>query len=165
MKNKLIATIIFLSSFSSFGQIDAGTIIAGGSANFNQRSYSDTQPSSTSLRIQPQLGIAFLDNFVGGAWFSVQRFNNFTDWSVSPFLRYYVKNFYLQAGYGYSYSKISNITSERSVVNIEIGYAAFLNDYIALEPAIYYNGVFRSKEYSYTNFGIKIGFQIYFNRD
>ncbi|MBL1279038.1 MAG: hypothetical protein COA33_002110 [Fluviicola sp.] len=164
MKNKLIASIIFLSSFGSFGQIDAGTIVAGGFASFNQRSFPNSQTSVTSLSIQPQLGVAFVDNFVGGAWFQFNSFSSFRSWSVSPFLRYYVKNFFLQAGYGYSYSKVANITSEGSIIDVEIGYAAFLNEYVALEPVIYYNGGFRGKEYSYTDIGIKIGFQIYFNR-
>jgi len=74
-----------------------------------------------------------------------------------------MNNFFLQAGYGYSYNKVGDFSSSGSIVDLEFGYAAFLNDNVALEPALYYNANFFDG-YTGSDLGIKLGFQIYFNR-
>lgn len=164
---KLIGILSLVAlTFSANAQINSGTIITGGFASFNHRMYNDDAKSkSTILTLQPQFGIAVVDDFVVGAWFRMSALKDISSWSVSPFIRYYMNNFYAQAGYGYSYSKVANYTSEGSIIDFELGYAAFLNNNVALEPALYYNGVFRGKQYSHSDFGIKLGLQIYLNRD
>jgi hypothetical protein len=159
MKN--IITILFFafSIGQSHAQIEGGTMLAGGSATFNHYSNKDLDVSSTSLVIQPQFGLAFADNFVAGAWFSFSSFTNTSSWSVAPFLRYYMKNFFLQMGYGYSRSGDTG----QSLFDAELGYAMFLNDYVALEPAFYYNQYF-NEGFAGNDLGFKIGFQIYLNR-
>lgn len=153
-------------SFGANAQINSGTMLFGGSASFNHRVHETAlvPSSSTSLSIRPQFGIAVADNFVVGAWASTYLRKNYTNWSVSPFMRYYMKNFYAQAGYGYTHSVISDNKMNGSILDFELGYAAFLNDHVALEPALYYNGTFDGKTYRYSDYGIKIGIQIYFNR-
>ncbi|NRA12553.1 MAG: hypothetical protein HRT57_11420, partial [Crocinitomicaceae bacterium] len=150
---------------TSNAQINSGTMVAGGSASFNHRAYPNGISGSTSLSIQPQFGIAVADNFLVGGWFRMYSIKDVrSNFSVSPFVRYYVNNFYAQGGYGFSYSKAGDISSTGSIIDFELGYAAFLNDNIALEPAFYYNATFSGKSYIYSDFGFKIGFQIYFNR-
>jgi len=164
MKKILLIMGILLSSLGANAQINAGTMMAGGSASFNNRVPKGDFPSVKNLTIQPQFGIAVADNFLVGGFLGVYAHKNYTYWSASPFLRYYVKNFFVQGGYGYSFSKLTQTTTSGSIIDFELGYAAFLNKNIALEPAFYYNGVFNGKQYHYSDFGIKIGFQIYFNR-
>lgn len=156
----LIATVIL--SFNLSAQIDGGTMLAGGGASFNTY-LPKSGSSSSSVSITPQWGLAFADNFVAGAWFKFQSAKSFNGMSIAPFLRYYMKNFFLQAGYGYSYNKTGDFKTEGSIADVELGYAAFLNDYVALEPALYYNANF-SSGYTGSDVGIKLGFQIYFNR-
>jgi hypothetical protein len=168
MKKIIAVKIIILLAFSSVGQINKGTIVAGGYANFNNRiTHTGAQNSSaSSLTVQPQFGIALTENFIAGAFVSFRTFSDFyKGFAVSPFLRYYVKNFYLQAGYGYSFEKSVAFNTEGSYINVDLGHATFLTKNVALEPALYYNGVIRGKQYEYTNYGIKLGLQIYFNRD
>lgn len=159
---KLIALFALALSFSVTAQIEGGTMLAGGGASFNTF-LPKSGESTTSLSITPQFGLAFADNFVAGAWFQFQSASSFRGMSIAPFLRYYMKNFFVQGGYGYSYNKSGDFKTEGSIVDLELGYAAFLNDNIALEPALYYNANFDGG-YVGSDLGIKIGFQIYFNR-
>ena len=166
MKNILIATTLFLTSFSINAQIESGTFMTGGSATFNRNINSDTSGldiSSTSIVINPQLGIAFADDFVLGAWFefsSIKGISNVSSWSVAPFVRYYNNNFFLQLGYGFNRS--GNVSG--SIFDAELGYAMFLNDNISLEPAFYFNQYFNDNGLNGSDIGFKLGFQLYFNR-
>lgn len=158
MRNFLLALGLISSiSFNSNAQIDGGTMMAGGSAYFNTRFYNGN--SSTSLQIQPQFGLAFADNFIAGAWFNVGVVGDISSWGVSPFVRYYMNNAFVELGYGYNqYDQISS-----SVLSAELGYAMFFNDYVALEPALYYNHNFVVGA-DPIDVGFKMGFQVYFNR-
>ena len=158
----IITLFALLFSITTYSQIDGGTMIAGGGASFNTNIPKQGETSST-LSLTPQFGLAFADNFVAGAWFQFQSASSFRGMSIAPFLRYYMNNFFLQAGYGYSYNKVGDFSSSGSIVDLEFGYAAFLNDNVALEPALYYNANFFDG-YTGSDLGIKLGFQIYFNR-
>ena len=160
MKKLLFSILLAVNcSITSHSQIDGGTMMAGGSLYFNRYANKDLNIESTSFNVSPQFGLAFADNFIAGAWFSFSTFSNVSNWSVAPFVRYYMKNFFLQAQYGYTRS--GSIGS--SIFGTDLGYAMFLNDNVALEPAFYYNQYFNSGLDGY-DLGFKIGFQVYFNR-
>jgi hypothetical protein len=133
--------------------------MAGGSLYFNHYADNEFDISNTYFNVSPQFGFAFADNFIAGAWFSIATFSDVSTWSVAPFVRYYMKNFFLQAQYGYSRS--GDIGT--SIFGTDLGYAIFLNDNVALEPAFYYNQYFNNGLNGY-DLGFKIGFQVYFNR-
>jgi hypothetical protein len=160
MRKFLLSMLFFMGiSGAAHTQIEAGTMMAGGSAYFNHYRNSDLDVKSNSLMISPQFGLAFADNFVAGAWFSFSSFSEVSSWSVAPFLRYYAKNAFVQLQYGYS--RTGDIG--QSVFGADLGYAMFLNDNVSLEPALYYNQYFNDG-LAGADLGIKIGFQIYFNR-
>lgn len=160
MKKLLPAfALLCCMTFNSNAQIESGTILAGGGLTFNHYINKQTDQSSTSFVISPQFGFAIAEDFVLGAWFSFQTVSDFNSWSVAPFVRYYMSNFFVQAGYGYNQSGEVG----RSVIDAELGYAIFLNDNIALEPALYYNQYFNNG-LNGADLGAKIGFQLYFNR-
>jgi hypothetical protein len=163
MKKIIIAFFMLLGlSATSVAQIEGGTILAGGNAYFNHYRSFETSAKSSQLMFAPQVGFAFADNFVAGAYFSFSSFSSFSSWTVAPFLRYYAKNAFVQLGYGYSQSKTGNQISSGSVLSLDLGYAIFLNDNVALEPALYYNQ--NLKGFDSASMGMKLGFQIYFNR-
>lgn len=159
MKKILFIATLFLTSFSINAQIESGTFMTGGSATFN-RHVSELDFSTTSVIINPQIGVAFADNFIGGAWLSFSSINDFSSWSVAPFIRYYKSNFFLQLGYGYTQTG----TVSGSIFNAEIGYAMFLTDNISLEPALYFNQHFIDNGLNGSDIGFNLGFQLYFNR-
>jgi hypothetical protein len=160
MKRLLLAAMILLATgFNSKAQIEGGTMMAGGSLYFNRYADNEFDIESTTFNVSPQFGLAFADNFIAGAWFSFSTFSDVSSWAVAPFVRYYMKNFFLQAQYGYSRS--GDIGS--SMFGTDLGYAMFLTDNVALEPAFYYNQYFNDGLNGY-DLGFKVGFQIYFNR-
>ncbi len=156
---KLIVLFSLTLTFGINAQIEGGTMIAGGNAYFNHYINRSQDVQRTSVVISPQFGLAFADNFIAGAYFSFSSFSDVSSWGVGPFVRYYYKNLYAQAGYGYNRTE----SFQQSVADISLGYAIFLNDYVALEPALYYNQYFASG-FAGSDLGLKIGFQIYFNR-
>ena len=157
MKKILLSSLLFLGfSGVSEAQIDAGTMIAGGSAYFNH--YRSSTVKSTSLMVSPQFGLAFADNFIAGAQVNIYSVVSTSNWKVSPFVRYYAKNAFLQLRYGYS--RISG--SGQSTLGADLGYAIFVNKNVAIEPAFYYERYLSDP--TGANLGMKIGLQFYFNR-
>lgn len=158
MKRILLLTLL-ISSFQLSAQIEKNTIMAGGSLTFNKYTpKTGSTTNSMTLSINPNFGYFVADNFAVGAGLSFNAYgsgNNFV--YVSPYLRYYVKNFYLQTKFDYGrYNSQSN-----SNLSFDLGYALFLNDNVALEPAFYFSQNLNGQG---SNLGFKMGFQIYFNR-
>ena len=155
---KLITLIALTCTFGASAQIEGGTMVAGGNASFNHYMNRSLDIQQSSAVISPQFGLAFADNFIAGAYFSFSSFSDVSSWGVGPFVRYYYKNLYAQLGYGYNKTE----SFQQSVGDLSIGYAIFFNDYVALEPALYYNQYFGNNGGS--DLGFKVGFQVYFNR-
>jgi hypothetical protein len=162
---KILFSILLSIGFSvaSYSQIEGGTMMAGGNLYFSHVKDNNSSYSSTSFNVSPQFGLAFADNFVAGAWFSFSAMSNFSNWSIAPFVRYYMKNFFVQGQYGYSRTSSNSQSIGSSVGGVDLGYAMFLNDNVALEPAFYFNQYFNDG-LDYYDLGFKMGFQIYFNR-
>lgn len=132
----------------------------GGSANFHQSKSPGSSGASSYLYINPQIGYFVADNLAIGTWFGINSFGSSSSWSVSPFVRYYLKNFYGQASFGFNKSGTYNSIA----IGGDVGYAIFLNDNVALEPAIYFSQGFYEGSNSGYSYGMKLGFQIYLNR-
>jgi hypothetical protein len=157
MKN--ILTLVALTiCISMNAQIGKGAFMAGGSLRFNQHIPKGNGTKTSIFNINPNFGYFFTDNFVAGLGVSFN--SNLSDYNVvyiSPYVRYYVKKFYLQSKFDYGRSgSFSN-----SNLSFDLGYALFLNDNVALEPAFYYLHNFNSQG---DDLGFKMGLQIYFNR-
>ena len=157
MKRILLFTLL-ISSFQLSAQIEKNTIMAGGSLTFNNHTPKVGGSSTTTFNLNPNFGYFVADNFALGTGLSFNAFgssNNIV--YVSPYLRYYVKNFYLQTKFDYGRYNSQN----NSNLSFDLGYALFLNDNVALEPAFYFAQNLNGQG---SNLGFKMGFQIYFNR-
>lgn len=163
---KIIFTILIVLgiSFISTSQVYKNTWMVGGSAGFTSYHDKVTDNTSSSLQINPQLGFFFADNFAAGALFGINNLGSVKSWSVSPFVRYYLKYLYTEVSYGFERRTLGDISDNTSVLKGSIGYAMFLNDNVALEPAFYYAQNFASGNTSGSQFGLQIGLQVYLNR-
>jgi len=158
MKRILLFTLFFIG-INAQAQIEKNTMMAGGSLTFNRYTPKNSNgTSSTSFSLNPDFGYFVADNFAIGTGLSFNAYgsgNNIV--YVSPYLRYYVKKFYLQTKFDYGrFNSQSN-----SNLSFDLGYALFLNDNVALEPAFYFSQNLNGQG---NNVGFKMGFQIYFNR-
>jgi len=158
MKRILLFTLLFIG-LNAQAQLDKNTMMAGGSLTFNRYTPKNSNgTSSTWFSLNPDFGYFVADNFAVGAGFSFNGYgsgNNIV--YFSPYLRYYVKKFYLQSKF--EYGRLNS--QSNSNLSFDLGYALFLNDNVALEPAFYFSQNLNGQG---NNIGFKMGFQIYFNR-
>ena len=163
-KNISLIVLLLTFSFNSFSQIEKNTLMIWGSASFDNQHTKSTNNTSTSLKINPQFGFFFADNFAVGAVFGINNFGSVKSWSASPFVRYYLKYLFTEVSYGLKRETIGDFSDNSSVLKGSIGYAVFLNDNVALEPSLYYSQNFAGGKTYGSNYGIQLGLQIYLNR-
>ncbi|NOT73615.1 MAG: hypothetical protein HOP08_01715 [Cyclobacteriaceae bacterium] len=161
MKKILLMLFAVLTVSAASAQIEKGTVLVGVNSAFSvTRSIPSTGSGSTDYNLNLKGGYFLAENFVLGLNLGVSGYS--TDASsgsstlVGVFGRYYFNGkIFLGAGVNSSSSGGSSSTS----IPLEVGYAAFINKFIAVEPAIrfvkYDNG---------STIGLGVGFTFYLNR-
>lgn len=155
MKKTIFALFVTLSlAFAAHAQlIDKGAVMAGGSLEFT------TKNQDNVFILNPMLGYFVADNAALGASLSYSSITKLTSYSLGPFARYYF-NFGLFGHAGLNYSHIESADRKNDFDFVfGVGYAAFLNDNVALEPLFTVNLLDGS---TYTRLGISL--QVYFGR-
>lgn len=160
----LIVMIGMLVCTVADAQTSKGTIMAGGSAGFD--SYTPKGGSAqTTITIAPTAGLFLSDGFALGVMFDYTTIQNVgTNVSAGPFARYYVAGSKVFGNLGYTFASIKpdiGVTVKTGQLKIAAGYSAFLNDHVALEPAIYYASNSVEGNNAGSNIGLAIGFQIF----
>ena len=179
MIKRLILLVILMSSYCIVNaQMKKSSIYFNGSTNFTYSSDNDQSKSITSAYLQS--GYFIGDNFVLGLGYGVsyvkyKKGNNGGDPALDSFSgindtkvrvlqlfgRYYYNNAFM--GLGYESFK-STEADELNFLNIHLGYAVMLNDFIALEPRLAYNIGFSEAENNLT-FQLGFGFYIFKKED
>lgn len=179
MKNHLTIMFILLS-VACFGQIEKGTFRIGGSGNL---SYSSSKTSSNvpgfsytqrEEILQAQFSVAYfpVKNFsfglTGTGYGAVKSSGpnipgdyDRQELQLGPEFRYYYKNFFVQGAY------LIGLEADYKIQG-GIGYAVFLTDKIAFEPALLYTHGY-TKHYlgggrTDTNLELNLGFSFYLNK-
>jgi len=173
MRNCILLFVLALGlSTTLSAQLQKGTILASGEISFNSTSNSENDDfSSTDFSLTPRAGYFFTDNFVAGALVSFSSSNtedtNFeleqTMFGFGPFVRYYLDNgLYGEVAYDFVSSTLGDADAVTgSWITPRVGYAAFLNDHVSVEPSIFYSIGGGDLYENVSNFGIAIGFGIY----
>ena len=162
---------LFLTSFTVFlflgtavAQIDQGTIYVGGSANVNYRSedIDVIDDNANFLNIGVAGGYFVGDDFLLGASFGYNGIGlggiDDSQTSLGAFFRYY---FSTPVFVGLGYDRVDPIAGDnQSFIPLEVGYAAFITETVALEPSVSYAlGV---GDTDINALEINIGFGLYF---
>lgn len=170
MKQHLFTAVIVLALFvahESSGQFNQGRYIAGGTFDVSfsttkskTGSTVTTEFKSTNFGLSPTVGYFVIDNVAVGAMLNVSTGktkyetggyeSSSSSMSIGPFVRYYLPAaifFQGHATFGSAKSE-SNFTTPGSENKTGVfrwglaaGYAWFLNDYVALEPMVGYQGL------------------------
>jgi outer membrane protein len=163
---KILFGIVFSIIFSTFcfAQTQQGNFLLGGgfSASFNN--HKNERPGTnntiiisenraTSISFNPKVGIFIVDGFAIGLDADINNTsykdkNNNTRstssfFAIGPFVRYYFPvNLFLEGrgGIGNGKDVAGYDKSKVFTYSVGAGYAAFLNDHIAIEPMIRYAG-------------------------
>ena len=175
MKAIAISLLLLVCS-EAFSQTEKGSTMIGGALNLQ------TTKNNSNFSLTPNIGFLAARNFaIGGALnlnFSKQGDvqNNLV--GVGPFLRYYfgktqTKPFLITEG---SYLNVSSESTD-PVTNIKtktktdgvgfligLGFAAFVNDVVAVEGLTGYNYSDFKNSSGSGGFTMRLGFQLYFNK-
>jgi hypothetical protein len=157
MKQLLCTTVFFmLIIYGAFSQTDKGTVLLGGGATFT------TSDGTSVFNVTPTVGLFILNDVVVGAGFDWYTTKGASSWAIGPFIRLYLfgndrGKFIVQSGVNVGGAKDSDTDFG---FDIGAGYAAFLNESIALEFLAQYTSTGDEKGI----FSLGAAFQIHFHR-
>lgn len=159
-----IAAVAFILA-PAVAQTEQGSIIAGGSVSLDLNSQKAEDPSGTSVDIgsstnisfNPTFGYFVIDNLALGLEIGISSSKFESDdgtfesknsvTAFGPFVKYYLDNGVFgmgSVGFGSANSEFtsggSTTSNDLSVFQwrIGVGYAAFLNEFVAVEPMVSY---------------------------
>ena len=159
---KLVYSFLFsLSVLGATAQIPKFTIMAGGTGQYSSSKTKGSTAALTTLHVSPQIGFFLREGLAVGAKVDYARFSSANSLALAPYVRYFfLRKLYIQPALGFGVSGNNNVTSFQT----DLGYALFLNKSVALEPVAFFN-YSTSSNFDQTGYGLKIGLQVYFNRD
>lgn len=191
MKKALFTFFAAFIVFAAAAQMNQGTMIIGGSVGFESNKekvesggVSVDQGTITSLEFAPQFGYFVIDNLAVGATlnFSNSKFKpdggggdqTSSSFVFNPFARYYFGNIFGEGQVGFGSMKFDDGDGESKDKifgwQIGAGYAAFLNESVAIEPQIGYRSVsFDDNDFDFksTSSGLifRVAIQVYLGRE
>jgi hypothetical protein len=195
-KKIIFISASLLISFVAQAQIERGKIFASGSLGFSFSNYrniddgvTESKSRSADLWLSPRGGIFITDAILvgSGIGFSLgtTKYDDddkytYSSISFTPFVRYYLPQLffgYLELGPGFSTDKwdFSSGGDDKDrysflVWEIGVGYSYFLNDYVAVEPIIYFGSTNytdrdnTNQKDKYGDLGFQVAFSIYLDR-
>lgn len=171
--------LIVITCHTTQAQFNQGRILLGGNVNFFsmkdetvQTGLPNRSSNSTQFQLSPNVGYFIIDNLAVGAdvaLSTVSGGSSSTTLLAGPFVRYYIKGLFVEGEYNFGSGKNGDIKSSTNAWLGGIGYAAFMNDHIAIEPTVAYT----SNSTHYTNpthnatiagFVVGVGLQIYLGK-
>ncbi|MEL7004857.1 MAG: outer membrane beta-barrel protein [Bacteroidota bacterium] len=170
MKKITLSALALLLTIVSFSQTDQGRILVGVGSNtsFSSTSIDGNDDNDNTFSIGLNGGYFIIDNLVAGASLSFLR-NTQGDFSsnafgIGPFVRGYYEMFFAEAGVSFfdnnAESDFGEFDSSGNQINFGLGYAAFINDYISVEPSLNYS--IGGGDFDGINtFSLNVGFAIY----
>ncbi len=158
MKKLLLGILFVLATVSAKAQFDKGTCYVSSSFSGLNLSYSNNEKFSFGLDLNGGIFVHDAWMLFGKLGYGHTRYDD--NVSVGAGARYYIKQNGLYLGLGLQYEHLFKNVNNLQLCP-EVGYAFFVNEFITIEPAIYYN-------MSLNNFsdgskvGLKVGLGFYF---
>jgi len=161
MKKVLFTFFAAFVAFAASAQISQGTILLGGSSNLGFTSNNEDAGDDSQFDLSVQGGYFVIENLAIGATIGYSKWSEADDATITigPMARYYF-NGKIFAGAGFAVQKTGDFSG--SVIPLQVGYAAFLNDAVAIEPSLNYSVY--GGDYEGSSFGLNVGISVYLNR-
>jgi hypothetical protein len=167
MKKLLLGILLIGFTITGNAQTGKGRVLVGGEVSFDLANNKtdvggtvSTDGKTTSILFAPKFGYFFMDRLVAGAeiTFQSETFkpdggggdDKFNALAFGPFVKYYLDNGVFGMGsFGIGSAKTEFPTGQGttnttkygiSAWRLGVGYAAFLNDNISVEPMLSYGG-------------------------
>lgn len=159
--------LLLLNYANAFAQIEKGNFVLGGDAKYKHSR--SGRNNADQVLLQPMAGIFINDHLLTGAGLTYTLFflsGNYTSTYIglSPFCRYYpARHFFIQGGYSYAVVTGSNDLWRDWYIPSRLGYDIFLNQFVALEPYLYFNygRASTNVDYTYGNYGAYLSLQVF----
>ena len=171
MKKLLFSLCVLVLSASAFAQTDKGRILVGvdSGLGFSSTSFEGNDDNSNNFGLNLNGGYFILDNLVAGANISFSRtsFDDFTSTQIGfgPFVRGYFEQVFAQVGINFldvnTESDGTEFDTQGNTTRFSLGYAAFINDNISVEPALNYELGGGDAFDGRNTFSLSVGFAIY----
>jgi len=159
----ILAIIAFVCTTQviSAQTVGKGAWMVGGSAGFDIQSIKDVDDSQTTIFLDPTVGYFIADDLAIGLHLGFRSEsvggNSASTFGLGPFVRYYVTDpIFIQAFVDLDLSENGRDPN----FGAEVGYSWFLNNGLAIEPALYF-----STGNDITHFGLNIGVQGFCNHE
>lgn len=162
MKKTLLTLFAAITVFAASAQIGQGTILLGGSSSLDFTSFNEDAGDYSQFDVGVKGGYFIIDNLALGLNLSLSKNSELDDalLGVGPFARYYF-NGKIFGGAGINIVKFGEFSATE--IPLEVGYAIFLNDAVAIEPKVNYS-VFGG-DASGGAFGLNVGISVYLGRN
>jgi outer membrane scaffolding protein for murein synthesis (MipA/OmpV family) len=165
MKKGLLTLFAAVTFFAASAQINQGAILVGGSSNLAFGSYKPKDGDGiTVINLDAKAGYFIIENLALGVNLGYAKFDDLSETSIGAFARYYINGkIFVGAGVNTNKSDDGDTDFSYTSVPLEVGYAAFITDDIAIEPAIMYE--MQSGDQEGSAFGVNVGISFYLNKD
>lgn len=169
MKKLLLLSVLFISA-TVIAQTEKGTLMVGGSLGLK------TGKGASEFLFNPNVGFFAANNFALGGFVNFATAKkgevSTTDFGIGPFARYYIGNTntkpFIVSEFNYLTSTIKSgdqkINSNGIGFLFGLGFAAFVNQTVAIEGITGYNYNKYDNTDGISGFAMRFGFQLYFNR-
>lgn len=161
MKKTLLTLFAAITVFAASAQIEQGTIMLSGATSLDFTSNNEDAGDFSEFLIAAKGGYFFAENLAVGLNLSLYKHSEADDawFGIGPFARYYF-NGKIFAGAGFVFEKAGEASA--SQIPLEVGYAIFLNDAVAIEPNLNYTLFGGDREGA--AFGVNVGISVYLGR-
>jgi outer membrane protein len=166
MKKVLLTVFAALTVFVASAQIEQGTWLVGASSNAGFTSYNEDAGDFSEFNINVKGGYFVIENLAVGLNLGYTKIDEASETTLGLFGRYYVNGkIFVGAGFNstsvdFGIDGVDKATY--STIPLEVGYAAFLNNVVAIEPSVGYQIYGGDREGA--AFGINVGISVYLGR-
>ena len=158
MKRWMTVVLLFVAVLSAHAQFEKGKKFVGASLSGLGLSYSTSERFRMGL--DAEAGYFVADSWLIKANVGYEHTRQADDVRVGLMARYYITQNGLSLAAGAEYNHITQKNND-VMIPVELGYTFFLNQYITIEPAIYYKMSLHDFSNNST-VGARIGFGYYF---
>ncbi len=177
MKKTLLTLCAVALGAGAFAQTEKGHIVLGGSSNLgftSGKQDNDADDATTNFGLNVAGGYFIMDNLAVGLLIGFESEKtgdvSASGFGIGPVVRYYLPmKVFGQLSYQFGSQKTDtgdfDFTYTTGDLGIGVGYAAFVNDHVAIEPMIAYHMTSAKPEEGDSvnggSFGLNVGISVY----
>ena len=161
MKKIILGLVLACATLSAYAQFEEGKKYVGASVSGLNLSYS--KQSKTTFDLSATAGYFLMEDWMLTGRFGYSHIHDVNQFEIGLGGRYYIaqNGLYLGVGAAYAHSDQDSYKSDNFFITPEVGYSFFINQYLTIEPAVFYR--MSLNEFSDgSTVGLKIGLGYYF---